>query len=69
MDGKDGGHGGQSPDAMARGWDSLPVGHERSRAPDGWVSGQGVNGDEEETKSREAQQSGWRSEGLRPGSS
>lgn len=40
----------------------------RGHGPNGWAPGQGVNRDEEETKGREVQQSGWRSEGLRPGS-
>lgn len=33
---------------------------------DRWVSGQGANEDEEETKERKEPQSGWRSEGPRP---
>lgn len=43
VDGKDGGDGGQSPDARAQGWGLLPAGHERSWAQ--WV-GAGARGEQ-----------------------
>lgn len=46
VDRRHGGDGEQSPDTTARGWDSLPAGHERWWARERWVSGQGVDRDE-----------------------
>lgn len=46
VDRRHGGDRGQSTDTMAWGQDSLPAGHERWSATEGWVSRQGINGDE-----------------------
>lgn len=58
---KDGGDGAQGPD-------SLPAGHVRWWASRAWVSGQGINGNEEDKGQGGAAQR-WPSEGLRLGSS